>query len=132
MNQQAIALLIEVLNRRHQPGLEAVIEEAGIQHQLVVGLEDFNRHIVRRWCGFSQIAIGKICVSLRNLFFNKSKFHPFAYLLLILDSQRVEFLGNPVESDAVVGFNNEFLLEPQLFLEILKLGQKVDQLASLS
>ena len=119
MNQQAIALLIEVLNRRHQPCLEAVIEEAGVQHQLVVGLEELDRQRPRE----------PRAVQIGLDFVDGEQPDPLFTLRITGGHFREEFLGNPVDGDAVVGFNNELLLEPELFLEILKLGQKVDQLA---
>ena len=44
MNQQAIALLIKILNGGYQSRLEVVIEKTGIQHQFVVGLKELYSH----------------------------------------------------------------------------------------
>ena len=49
-------------------------------------------------------------------------------MLQIANDLRIKGFRHPVEGDAAVALDDEFLLEPEFFLEILQLPQKVNQL----
>ncbi len=55
---------------------------------------------------------------------------PLYFDFRLLAYALIESFRYPVQGDAVVSLNNEFLLEPQLFLEVLNLGKKIDNAAS--
>jgi hypothetical protein len=54
--------------------------------------------------------------------------YQFFALVIIDRNLLIELFGDAIERDAVIRFNDEFLLEPELSLEIFKLRKKLDNL----
>ena len=60
---------------------------------------------------------------------NRKELHPLLVLRLIRGDLRVERFGDAPDRDAVLRLDHELLLQPQLLLEVLELGEEVDDLA---
>ena len=61
-------------------------------------------------------------------FINAKESFPVLALGGILCNFGVEFFGDAIEGEAVVGGEDEFLFEPEAFLERFDLGKEVDNL----
>ena len=71
--------------------------------------------------GFRVVGINKGVV----YFVNGKEVFPFLKLNGVLDNFGVEFFGDAVEGDAVVGGEDEFLFEIEGFLEFFDAGEEV-------
>ncbi len=72
--------------------------------------------------GFGILGINEVAV----YFVDSEKLFPLLTLGGVLCNFGVEFFWDVVEGEAVVGGENEFLFEPEPFLEFFDLGEKVD------
>jgi len=97
-----------------------LVETLRVQHEVVVGLEEFDRQ--RDGVRHLPKILG------RNLI-NSEKADPFFSLGVVGGNFGVQFLRDAVERNAIVHLDDEFLLEPEPLLEVLQLGEEVDQLA---
>ena len=93
---------------------------ACVQHQVGIGLEEVRR----QWFAVAHTAIAQISVN----GVNGQQLYPFLPLGLVGGNLAIELLRHPVQGDAPLDFQNEFLLQPELFLEVFKLGQEVNEL----
>ena len=102
MNQQPIALLIKILNRRQQSILEAVIKKLRIQNQLVIRLEKIRRQ---------RLSITRIFQIFLD-FIDGKQLNPFIVLRLIRYNLRVQRLRHAIQRDAVLRLHHKLLFQP--------------------
>ena len=123
--EQAVGLFVEragIGERVQQAVGEVAVEVARIDDQVRVGLEEIDGRRVAPGC----IAVGQVAGDLVD----GVEVDPLPALGGVGGDLRVEPVGNPVEGDAPVGLQHELLLEPEALLEVLELGEKVDDLAA--
>ena len=61
-------------------------------------------------------------------FVNRKEVFPLLKLGGVTNDFRIEFFGDAVEGEAVVGGENELLFQPETFLEFFNVGQKFNDL----
>ena len=85
----------------------------GVRSGLIRGV---SGGLIKREIGVEEVRI---------YFVNSKEVFPFGKLRLILDDFGVKFFGDAVKRDAVVGGADEFLFEPEAFLEFFDVREEV-------
>ena len=121
MYQYPIKAFIEIINRSKQSVFEYCIKMCGINHQV--------------WVRFQVLDTASFSSTEQPQFVNYiSVKHPEAFplrpLLLVGGNCRVEAFRQTIKRYAVVGGNDKLLFQPELLLELFKLGKKGDQIES--
>ncbi len=118
MNEQSIGLGIQFVEVCQQPVFEVCVEVTGIQNEVRVLLEERHRERLRI-VGVDEVACDIL---------NGEEVLPRLALRAVVSDFRVERFGDPVEREAVVGREDEFLFEPEAFLEFFYVCEEVDEL----
>ena len=79
-----------------------------------------TQKLYRQWLGISDGR--KVALNLMN----RIHFPPFGNLSFVFDNFRVEFFVHPIERYTPICINNKLLFQPQFFLKILNLCEKVN------
>lgn len=111
VDEQAIALLINIVDRSKQSIPELCRKEFGIEHEERIFLEEFHRQrhgIGRR---VSLVAFNPV---------NRKQTHPLLALCIVGSNLGVEAFRHTVERHAIVGLYDKFLFQPQPFLIVLQ------------
>ena len=119
MKQNAVGLLIYVAYRFEQTRREFGGEIPRVHHQRWVRLQELRLELLAIARG-SQIALDLV---------NRKELYPLRALILVGGDLRVERVGDTADCDAIASLDHKLFLQPQLLLEVLKLGKKVDDLA---
>ena len=110
VNQQTIRLLVQIRYTFQQLEFERVGEMLGIDDQILILTQEIDGRRVRPAFRFVDGVHGD----------------PFINLRFVPDNLRPEGFVDLVQRDAPVGLHHEFLLQPQLLLEILNLRKEID------
>ena len=110
VNQQTIRLLVQIRYTFQQLEFERVGEMLGIDDQILILTQKIDGRRVRPAFRF----VDGVHVD------------PFINLRLIGNDFCPEGFVDLIQGDAPVGFHHEFLLQPQLLLEILNLRKEID------
>ncbi|MCY3722300.1 MAG: hypothetical protein OXG97_08785 [Candidatus Poribacteria bacterium] len=90
----------------------------GVQNEIRIFFEKVNRE---------RFGVGGTDEVVVYFVYSKEVF-PFLKLRGVLCDFGVEFFGNAIECEAVVGGEDEFLFEPETFLEFFNMGEKINNL----
>jgi len=116
INHQAIRLLIQIINTCHKAFFEVIVEMLCINDKILILAQEFHR---RRICPADGCQIS-------FHFINGIHGNPFVNLCLVVNNLLPEGFINLIKCHAPVCFHNEFLFQPQLFLEILNLCKEIN------
>ena len=110
VDHQSIRLRIQIRDTLQQLEFERIGEMLGIDDQILILPQKIDGRRVRPAFRFVDGVHGD----------------PFIDLRLVPDDLRPEGSIDLVQRDAPVGLHHKFLLQPQLFLKILDLGEKIN------
>ncbi len=112
MEEEAIVLIVELIEVCQQPVFEVRVEVAGIQNEIRVLLEKIHRERLRI------VRIGEVTCDVLN--------REGALPCLVLRAVMYDF-RDTVACEAVVGREDKLLFEPEVFLEVFYVGEEVDE-----
>ena len=118
MDEQTVRFVIQISKVGQKAIFEINIEVTGIKDEIGVLFEEVNRE----WFGVG--GINEIVL----YFVDSEEGFPLLTLGGILCNFGVELFWDEVEGEAVVCGEDEFLFEPELFLELFDVGEEIDNL----
>lgn len=86
-----------------------------VQNEIPIFFEELNGK------GFRVVSTNEVAV----YFVNGKEVFPFLKLCSVLDNFGIEFFGNAVECEAVIGGEDELLFQPETFLEFFDVSKEV-------
>ena len=88
---------------------------AGIQNKVRIFVEKVNRK------RFDSVIINEVAI----YFMNSKEVFPFIELIRVLCNFRIEFFGDAVKREAVVGGEDKLLFKPEAFLKFFNVREKL-------
>ena len=123
MHQHAVGLLVQrsgLPQRRQQAVGEVAVEVARVDHEAGVRLEQLDARRLLPGAAIHQVALDPV---------HREQSHPFVTLSRVGRDLRQEGIRDAIQGDAPVRLQHQLLLEPELLLKVLQVGQEVDDLA---